>query len=141
MYVPQTKVDIPGTPIDLMKRISTFRVRVGHDSPTTPSELKATTLKLVSDWGMNLAQLESEWKTLSGGESQRLLLALALASRPRVILLDESTSAMDSRSKVKVETSVREICLETGMCAVWITHDQTQKERLFKATLPLNGKH
>ena len=132
MYVPQTKVDIPGTPIDLMKKISAFGVRSGQDSSTTYHELKAKTVQLITDWEMNLALLDSEWKNLSGGESQRFLIALALASRPRVILLDESTSAMDVDSKVKVETSVKNLCAESGMCAIWITHDQGQKERLFK---------
>lgn len=131
LYVPQTKVDIPGTPIDFMKKISSFKVRY-YEKTSAYTDLKTKTFQLISDWGMNLALLESEWKALSGGESQRVLLALALSFHPRVILLDESTSAMDSLSKMKVETSVKEHCAESGMSAIWITHDQAQKERMFK---------
>jgi ABC-type iron transport system FetAB ATPase subunit len=130
LYVPQTKVDIPGTPIDFMKKICSFRVRSHDEKSSTHSEMKTKTLQILSDWRMNVALLDSEWKLLSGGESQRVLLALALASCPRIILLDESTSAIDSGSKLGVETSVKQHCAESGMSAIWITHDQAQKERI-----------
>ena len=79
---------------------------------------------------MNPILLDSEWSTLSGGESQRILLALALSSKPRVILLDESTSALDIESKIRIERSVANCRKSYGMCAVWISHDQAQVQRL-----------
>lgn len=134
LYVPQTKVDIPGTPFDLMKKICSFSARARDKAPSTYTNMKAKTVQLLSDWGMDIALLDSEWKILSGGESQRVLIAIALASCPRVMLLDESTSAMDSWSKMRVEASVKKQCAESGMSAIWITHDQAQKERLVKST-------
>jgi putative ABC transport system permease protein len=132
LYVPQTKVDIPGTPIDFMKKICSFSVRSLEGGSSTYSKMKAKTFQLLSDWSMNVALLDSEWKLLSGGESQRVLLGVALSSYPRIILLDESTSSMDSRSKAGIEASVKQQCVESGMSAIWVTHDQTQKERIVK---------
>jgi putative ABC transport system permease protein len=131
LYVPQTKVDIPGTPYDLMKKVASFQVWK-KDNMTSPSysDMKVAIRELIQSWGMNKSLLDSEWKALSGGESQRMLLALALASRPKVILLDESTSALDLESKVRVEKSVESHCAQFGMCAIWITHDQSQKDRI-----------
>lgn len=74
--------------------------------------------------------LDSDWKNMSGGESQRIILAIALASRPRVLLLDESTSALDTDSKLRVEKLVGRLSDEYGLASVWITHDEDQKKRL-----------
>jgi ABC-type iron transport system FetAB ATPase subunit len=133
LYVPQTKVDIPGTPLDLVKKISSFSVRRHFLSDVpTDRELKDAMVHLVSSWGLNTSLLDADWKTLSGGESQKILLAIALASRPKVILLDESTSAMDPWSKIQIERSVQEQCAKFGMCAIWVTHDEEQTERIHK---------
>ena len=132
LYVPQTKVDIPGTPLDLVKKISSFRVWGHLSGEPIGRELKDSMIHLASSWGLNNSLLDADWKTLSGGESQKVLLALALASRPKVILLDESTSAMDPTSKIQLEKSIQEHCAKFGMCAIWVTHDEGQTERIHK---------
>ena len=133
-YVPQTKVDIPGTPTDFMVKISSFKAWKTPVGGTAPSlqQVSSATKELVRGWGMSSSLLDSEWKTLSGGESQRILVAIALASLPMggVILLDESTSALDLDSKLKVENSVKEYCQTKAAAAVWISHDQGQQERI-----------
>ena len=85
---------------------------------------------LMHGWGIDPAKLDSEWKILSGGESQRILLGIALASQPKVILLDESTSALDLTTKVKVEKSIESYCTMHKMSVIWITHDQSQQGRM-----------
>jgi ABC-type cobalamin/Fe3+-siderophores transport system ATPase subunit len=50
--------------------------------------------------------LDNDWSTLSGGEAQRVLVALAMAPRPQVLQLDESASALDLETKMRVELSV-----------------------------------
>jgi len=131
LYVPQTKVDIPGTPLDLIMKISSFSVRKNDDDiHGGPSAMKASAVTFLTAWSVSKGLLDSEWKNLSGGESQKVLLAIAMASRPKVILLDESTSAMDHISKVQIEKSVEEYSSKIGMCVIWITHDQAQRDRL-----------
>jgi ABC-type iron transport system FetAB ATPase subunit len=133
-YVPQTKVDIPGSPYDLMERISSFKAWKTETGGTAPShsEMMLATKELVRNWGMSTSLLESEWKTLSGGESQRILVAISLTSLPPggVILLDESTSALDIASKLKVEKTVEEYCNKKNVVALWISHDEAQQERM-----------
>ncbi len=134
-YVPQTKVDIPGTPIDFIIKITSFNswknTYKGGDMPSY-SEMKNLTRELARKWGLNTDLLNSEWKVLSGGESQRMLVAIALASlcKGSVILLDESTSALDLDTKIKVEESVQEYCTKQSAVAIWISHDPGQKDRM-----------
>jgi ABC-type iron transport system FetAB ATPase subunit len=133
-YVPQTKVDIPGTPNDFMSMIVSFKswkTNIGGETPSF-SDMAKTTRELLRTWAMNPTILDSEWKILSGGESQRVLVALSLASLPRggVILLDESTSALDIETKLKVENSVEEYCAKNLIVAIWISHDPGQQDRM-----------
>jgi ABC-type iron transport system FetAB ATPase subunit len=135
-YVPQTKVDIPGSPNDLIARITSFRAWTTDigGSTLTFRKLKSATGDLIKGWGMNTSLLNSEWNALSGGESQRMLVAISLASLATpaggILLLDESTSALDVESKLKVEKSVKDYCAAFGVVAIWITHDPGQQDRM-----------
>src|SRR3984885_14107842 len=69
------------------------------------------------------------WRRLSGGEQQRLSLALALVGRPAVLFLDEPTAGGDPEGRL----AVREIVDEqrsAGNCVVLTTHELTEAERL-----------
>ncbi len=134
-YVPQTKVDIPGTPNDFITKITSFKTWKGTDDGVEMRsyfEMKNKTRELARKWGINTDLLNSEWKVLSGGESQRILVAIALASLGvgSVILLDESTSALDLATKIEVEKSVQEYCTKLSAVAIWISHDPGQKDRM-----------
>jgi len=133
-YVTQLKVDIMGTPKQFIRRICSLQVCKNNQLPPSnnPSftNMSLEVRELVRAWGMDSSCWDSEWTTLSGGEAQRMIVAIALASRPRVLLLDESTSALDLRSKLMVEESIVHYCRSFGMCALWITHDPEQMERL-----------
>lgn len=131
LYVPQTKVEIPGSPRQLLRRISSFQVWKSKVIASPSLDLMTKDVeRLVDEFEAEATLLDSEWKSLSGGESQRILLAMALASRPKVILLDESVSGLDFGTKVKVEKSIEDECQKHSMCAIWITHDRSQQERL-----------
>jgi len=60
---------------------------------------------------------------LSGGEQQRTAIVRALANRPRLVLADEPTGNLDSRSSEQVFELMREINEETGVAFVMVTHD------------------
>ncbi len=59
---------------------------------------------------------------LSGGETQRLSLAGALALGPRVLLLDEPTSMLDAENAARVRAAVLEVCAERGTTLVVVEH-------------------
>lgn len=61
--------------------------------------------------------------TLSGGEQQRIALARALASDPRLLLLDEPFSALDRPTRNAMRALLREVVTARGMAALIVTHD------------------
>jgi zinc/manganese transport system ATP-binding protein len=61
--------------------------------------------------------------TLSGGEQQRILIAHALASRPRLLLLDEPLANLDLRSTQETVTLLSRIAREQGVAVLLSTHD------------------
>ncbi len=67
---------------------------------------------------------------LSGGEAQRVAIARTLITEPEVLLLDEPTSSLDSRSQAQVETLLEGLIRETDLTTVLVTHDDQQARRL-----------
>ncbi|MEO7836920.1 MAG: ABC transporter ATP-binding protein [Acidimicrobiales bacterium] len=69
------------------------------------------------------------WRRLSGGEQQRLSLALALVGRPKVAMLDEPTAGVDPAGRLAIRQVVREL-RDGGTCVVLTTHELEEAERL-----------
>ena len=66
---------------------------------------------------------------LSGGERQRLAIARALIRKPKILLLDESTSALDAENERNFFLKTLELCAETGVTVVVISHHLHVLER------------
>jgi ABC-2 type transport system ATP-binding protein len=69
------------------------------------------------------------WRRLSGGEQQRLALALALVGKPSVLFLDEPTAGVDPEGRI----AVRDIIAaqrDRGICVILTTHELAEAERL-----------
>lgn len=60
---------------------------------------------------------------LSGGQQQRVLLALAVLLRPKLIVLDEPTTALDVSTQARVLRTLRELCRTRGIGAIYVSHD------------------
>lgn len=63
---------------------------------------------------------------LSGGEKQRVALARSLAPQPRLLMLDEPLGSLDAALKDRLMLDLRRIIRETGLTAVYVTHDQNE---------------
>jgi ABC-2 type transport system ATP-binding protein len=75
------------------------------------------------------ARAGATWRTLSGGEQQRLSLALALVGRPEVAFLDEPTAGVDVAGRQVVRQIIRDL-REEGVAVVVTTHELEEAERL-----------
>jgi peptide/nickel transport system ATP-binding protein len=60
---------------------------------------------------------------LSGGLRQRAMIALALSCRPKLLLADEPTTALDATVQIQVLLLLRELQRELGMATIFVTHD------------------
>lgn len=63
---------------------------------------------------------------LSGGQQQRVALARALVIHPQCLLLDEPLSNLDAKLRLEMRTEIRRICKQSGLTAVYVTHDQKE---------------
>jgi ABC-type iron transport system FetAB ATPase subunit len=115
--------------LDTTRSVAGIPSFTAHPSPTC-DEMTVMCTSLIEGWGLTCSHLDKPWKLLSGGESQRIFVAIAIASGPRVLLLDESTSALDLNAKLRVEQSILEVSASTCMAVVWISHDDDQFRRL-----------
>ena len=91
-------------------------------------ELYIATIKLDTD-SINSLGLESKVdalpNTLSGGQQQRVAIARALVARPAIILADEPTGNLDSKTSDEVMSLLKTMIKKYNQTLVMITHDET----------------
>ncbi|MBI6337478.1 iron efflux ABC transporter ATP-binding subunit FetA [Proteus sp. LHD240705] len=63
---------------------------------------------------------------LSGGEKQRISLIRNLQFMPKILLLDEITSALDEDNKTKVNDVIHQYVKDQNLAVLWVTHDQNE---------------
>jgi sulfate transport system ATP-binding protein len=76
---------------------------------------------------------------LSGGQRQRVAFARALATRPRVLLLDEPFGALDSRVRVELRAWLRELHERVPVTTLLVTHDQEEAFELSDRVVVMHG--
>lgn len=76
---------------------------------------------------------------LSGGEQQRVALARTLAPGPRLLMLDEPLAALDRGLRSQLLAEIRAILKETGIPAIYVTHDQEEAYQIADRVMLLAG--
>lgn len=90
---------------------------------------RARTEELLERFG--LAELKDRYPAqLSGGQQQRTALARILVSEPRILLLDEPFSALDSHLRFRLEQEVRAVIRSFGKTVVLVSHDRDEVFRM-----------
>jgi ABC-type sugar transport system ATPase subunit len=80
---------------------------------------------------MRISHLAGRYpKKLSGGEKQRVALARALALSPRVLLLDEPLSSLDTQTAKYLRTELKQLQKKLGITTIYVTHDLAEAEEM-----------
>lgn len=78
--------------------------------------------------------------SLSGGEAQRVAIARALANRPRIILADEPTAALDSQRAGIVMDLLRKVAIDQDAAVIAVTHDEKIFDRFDRIVTLRDGR-
>ncbi|QCR33918.1 ATP-binding cassette domain-containing protein [Lysinibacillus sp. SGAir0095] len=80
--------------------------------------------------GIDHTFLYRQAEDLSGGQKQKLSIARSLVNKPKILLLDEITSALDPTSASEIEQLIFRINKESQVTIIWITHNIEQAKRI-----------
>jgi peptide/nickel transport system ATP-binding protein len=93
--------------------------------PVSTAEARKRAIRLLQETGLSAAEqrLGQYPHQFSGGMRQRVVIALALAAEPRLIVADEPTTALDVSIQAQIISLLRRLCKEHGAAVMLVTHD------------------
>jgi peptide/nickel transport system ATP-binding protein len=93
--------------------------------PLSQDQARVRAIKLLQDTGIPAAEqrIEQYPHQFSGGMRQRVVIALALAAEPQLIVADEPTTALDVSIQAQIISLIRRLCKEHGTAVMLVTHD------------------
>lgn len=122
-YVPQD----PAAALNPAVRIGTQlrETLEAHNFGASPDERRGRVAEIMRDVALpdDPAFLKRYPHELSGGQQQRVALAIAFSCRPRVIVLDEPTTGLDTTTQAHVLDTIRRLTAAHGVAALYVSHD------------------
>ena len=113
-------------------------IRAGARRERDKSRREEAVAQLMERFG--LAELAGRYPhQLSGGQQQRVALARILVSDPRILLLDEPFSALDSHLRFRLERELRRVARDFGHSVVLVSHDRDEVYRMADRIAVMNG--
>ena len=103
------------------------------------TQKKQRALELLDIVGLSHRK-NSRLDQLSGGEQQRIAIAIALANNPRVLLADEPTGSVDAKTGAYILDMFRDINRNTGLTIVIVTHDRLLSKKVNRVVSIRDGK-
>jgi ABC-2 type transport system ATP-binding protein len=102
-------------------------------------ETRRRVVEILTRLGLEKRTIFQPMEEMSRGMQQKVAIARALLSRPRILLLDEPTTGLDPRSKREVQAVVRELNQEDGTTILLTTHDMLEAEGLCHRIAIMDG--
>jgi peptide/nickel transport system ATP-binding protein len=122
-YIPQD----PGTSLNPALRIGRQLTEMldAHAADTTAPQRRERVRETLQEVALPFtdAFLKRYPHQLSGGQQQRVAIAMAFACRPHVIVCDEPTTGLDVTTQARVLQTVRELCQQHQVAALYVSHD------------------
>jgi ABC-2 type transport system ATP-binding protein len=94
------------------------------------SDARRRAVEILKRLGLEERSIYKPMDEMSRGMQQKVAIARALLSRPRLLLLDEPTTGLDPRSKHEVQDVIRELRDEHGTTILLTTHDMLEADNL-----------
>lgn len=114
----------PGTSLNPVLRVG-FQIREAIQAHRPQTDTQQETLRLLEMVGIpdTETKIRAYPHELSGGQQQRVMIAMALASNPRLLVADEPTTALDVTIQAQILELLTDIQSKTGMAVLLITHN------------------
>lgn len=103
------------------------------------SERRVRASELLDMVGMSHRK-DSLLHQMSGGEQQRVAIAIALANKPKLLLADEPTGAVDQKTSLMIQDMFRTLNRELGLTIVIVTHDISLAKKVDRVVMIRDGK-
>ncbi len=114
----------PMTSLNPTLTIGTQLVETATSHGHSRSEARSAALKLLESVGLDPAPTMRQYPhELSGGMRQRVMIAIALTNRPKLLIADEPTTALDVTVQAQILRLIHDLQREFGMAVLLITHD------------------
>ena len=102
-------------------------------------DTKRRVVEILTRLGLKERSIFAPMEEMSRGMQQKVAIARALLSKPRILLLDEPTTGLDPRSKLEVQAVVRELNEEHGTTMLLTTHDMVEADDLCHRVAIMDG--
>jgi ABC-2 type transport system ATP-binding protein len=137
--------DVVRSPLDVQRIINRVSVEASFFKKLSPmenlmygarlygmpgAETKKQVVEILTRLGLEERSIFAPMEEMSRGMQQKVAIARALLSKPKVLLLDEPTTGLDPRSKLEVQEVVRELRDEWGATILLTTHDMKEADVL-----------
>jgi ABC-2 type transport system ATP-binding protein len=137
--------DVVRSPMDVQRLINRVSVEASFFKKLSPmenlmygarlygmpgGETKKQVVEILTRLGLEERSIFAPMEEMSRGMQQKVAIARALLSKPKVLLLDEPTTGLDPRSKLEVQDVVRELRDEWGATILLTTHDMKEADLL-----------
>ncbi len=112
---------------------------VNQDSGKLSKDKRERALQLLELVGMSHRR-NNKLQQMSGGEQQRIAIALALANTPKILLADEPTGSVDHATSNYILDCLRNLTTDLGITVVIVTHDQNLSKKVNRVVAIRDGK-